>query len=223
MKYLIFDAGPIISLTMNGLLGVLEDLKKNFDGEFILTPQVKKEVVDRPLKIKRYELEAIQVKNLIDKKIFKMADEVVSYQKLEKETLNIIKVSSSFLRTTDTNEKIKIIQEGEASCIAFSRICNSDNVIVADERTARWLTEAPKNLEELMERKLHTSLIQEQSVLKNFRGLKFIRSSELLFVAYKKGLIPFKDKQTLDALLYGVKFKGTAITTQEIEEIKRLA
>ena len=54
MKYLIFDAGPIISLTMNGLLPILEKLKKVFDGEFILTPSVKSEVIDRPMRIKKY-------------------------------------------------------------------------------------------------------------------------------------------------------------------------
>ena len=32
MKYLIFDAGPIISLTMNGMLPIIEKLKGVFDG-----------------------------------------------------------------------------------------------------------------------------------------------------------------------------------------------
>ncbi len=32
-----------------------------------------------------------------------------------------------------------------------------------------------------------------------------------------------KDKELLDALLYGVKFKGCAISSVEIEEMKRLA
>ncbi|MFA4960211.1 MAG: hypothetical protein WC548_00960 [Candidatus Pacearchaeota archaeon] len=223
MKYLIFDAGPIISMTMNGMLLVLEKLRENFDGEFILTPQVKKEVVDKPLTIKRYELEAIQVQNLIDKNIFKMADKIISGQKLIKETQNILKIANGFLRVHDTKEKIQLIQEGEASCIAFSRLCNCENVIVIDERTTRLLTEAPDNLEKLMEKKLHTPLIQEPSLLKNFKNVKFIRSSELLFVAYKKNLIPLKkDNILLDALLYGVKFKGTAISSEEIEEMKRM-
>lgn len=222
MKYLIFDAGPIISLTMNGMLGILEGLKKNFDGEFVLTSQVKKEVIDNPLKIKRFELEAIQVKNLLDNGTFKMANEIISPQKIEKETANIIKITSSFLRTTDTREKIKIFHDGEASCIAFSKLCNVENVIVTDERSVRWFSESPERLEELMERKLHTPLTQDESIPRNFKNLRYIRSSELLFIAYKKGLIPFKDKQTLDALLYSVKFKGTAITTQEIEEMKKL-
>ena len=47
MKYLIFDAGPIISMTMNGLLPLIEKLKNECGGcEFVLTPAVKKEVID---------------------------------------------------------------------------------------------------------------------------------------------------------------------------------
>src|SRR3989344_5329454 len=36
MKYLIFDAGPLINFSMNGLLPMLEKLKKEFKGQFII-------------------------------------------------------------------------------------------------------------------------------------------------------------------------------------------
>lgn len=223
MKYLIFDSGPIISLTMNGLLGVIENLRKNFNGEFIITSPVKREVIDRPLKIKKYSLEAIQVQTLLDKKIFRMAEEIIDRQNLERETKKILKTSSGILRVAQTGEKINLIHEGEASCIAFSLLCKQENLIVIDERTTRLLTEAPQNLENMMEKKLHIPLVAELSLVKKFKNLKFIRSSELLFIAYKKNLLPFKkDKQTLDALLYGVKTKGTAISSLEIEEMKKM-
>ncbi|MEA3248306.1 MAG: hypothetical protein U9Q73_01225 [Nanoarchaeota archaeon] len=223
MKYLIFDAGPIISLTMNGMLYVIEKLKEGFDGEFILTPPVKREVIDKPMNIKKYKLEAIQVQDMIDRGIFKMSSEIVSNQKLDEEIKRILKVTGGVLRTVQTGEKIKIVHEGEASCLAFSKLCKEKNVIVIDERTTRMLTESPQNLKEMMERKLHTPLKVELSLLDELKDLKFIRSSELLFVAYKKGLMPIKkSRDFLDALLYGVKFKGTAISSTEIEEMKRL-
>ena len=223
MKYLIFDAGPIISLTMNGMLYVIEKLKEGFDGEFILTPQVKNEVVDRPMKIKKYKLEAIQVRDMIEKGIFKMSSDIVPNQKLDKEIKRVLKVTGGVLRTVQTGEKIKIIHEGEAACLAFSNLCGAENVIVIDERTTRMLTEAPQGLKEMMERKLHTSLKAELPLLDELKNFKFIRSAELLFVAYKKGLILIKkSKDLLDALLYGVKFKGAAISSVEIEEMKRL-
>jgi predicted nucleic acid-binding protein len=223
MKYLIFDAGPIISLAMNGMLPVIEKLKGVFDGEFIMTPHVKNEVVNKPMKIKKFKLEAIQVNDMIERGIFKMSDSIVPQQKLDKEVKRLLKVTSGVLRTTQTGEKISIIHDGEAACLAFSSLCGADNVIVIDERTTRMLTESPKSLEKMMEKKLHTPLDAQLSLLDELKNFKFIRSAELLFIAYKKGLIHVKkSKDLLDALLYGVKFKGCAISSKEVEEMKRL-
>ena len=85
------------------------------------------------------------------------------------------------------------------------------------------LTEAPEDLERMMEKKLHTALDANLKLLNELKGLRFIRSAELLYIAFKKGLVDIKDgKDLLDALLYGVKFKGCAISSGEIEEMKRL-
>lgn len=223
MKYLIFDAGPIISLTMNGMLPLIEKLKSVFDGEFILTPAVKHEVVDRPIKIKKYKLEAIRVQDMITRGVFKMSGDIVPDNKLDKEIKRLLKLTNGVLRTSQTGEKIKLIHKGEAACLAFANLCGCDTVIVIDERTTRMLTESPQNLERMMEKKLHTPLKAELSLLNELKNFKFIRSAELLFIAYKKGLIPIKkSKDLLDALLYGVKFKGAAISSGEIEEMKRL-
>jgi len=223
MKYLIFDAGPIISLTMNGMLPVIEKLKEIFDGEFILTPDVKREVVDRPMKIKKFKLEALQVADMIDRGVFKMSGKIVSDQKLAKEIKKVMKNANGVLRSTATGEKIRIIHDGEAACLAFYNLVKGDRVIVIDERTTRMLTEAPGKLEEMMERKLHTPLDSTLDLAEGFKHFKFIRSAELLYVAWKKDLIGVKaDKELLDALLYGVKFKGCAISSGEIEKMKRL-
>jgi predicted nucleic acid-binding protein len=224
MKYLIFDAGPVISLAMNGMLPVIEKLRGVFDGEFVITPQVKNEIIDRPLKIKKFKLEAVQVRDLLDRGCFKMSTDIIPQQKLDIETKRLLKVANGVFRTTQSGEKIEVIHEGEASCLAFSKLCGADNVIVIDERSTRMLSESPKNLERMMEKKLHTPLDAQQSLLDSLKDFKFIRSAELLFVAYKKGLIPIKkNKDLLDALLYGVKFKGAAISSKEIEDMKKLA
>ena len=135
----------------------------------------------------------------------------------------ILKVVNGVLRVTATGEKISIIHEGEAACLAFAKLCGGENVIVIDERTTRMLTEAPGNLEKMMEKKLHTPLDADVGLLGELKGFRFIRSAELLFVAFKKNLVHVKkSKDLLDALLYGVKFKGCAISSKEIEEMKRL-
>jgi len=86
------------------------------------------------------------------------------------------------------------------------------------------LIEAPKNLKDLMERKLNTEIKIDNKKLFNLFGFKFIRSSELIYIAYKKSLIELKkNKENLEAMLYALKFTGTAISSKEIKEIKALA
>lgn len=222
-KYLVLDAGAVISLTMNGLLPVLGKLKEKFNVEFIITPQVRYELVDRPLKIKKYELEGVRVRDLIEKGVLTMSNKVINDSKLGRETKNILRdVNSSFV-AEDHRKNMKLIHEGEASCLALARLCGCENVIVIDERTTRMLTEAPEKLRNMMEKKFHTRINVDKSKINKLKGFRFIRSSELLFIAYKNNLFDMKkDKILLDALLYGVKFKGTAISSREIEEMKRL-
>lgn len=220
MKYLIFDAGPLITLTMNGLLDVLETLKKNFNGEFIITPKVRYEVIDKPMGIKEYELEGVKIQSLLESGVLKLSSEVISDKMLEKETKKIMHALNS---TFIAKKEIHLIQEGEASCIAFSRLCQKENMIVVDERTTRLLTEDPINFKEMMEKRLKTKISVNNQHLKFVKDIKYIRSAELLYIGYKKGLLKWKNKQLLDALLYGVRHKGAAISSNEIEDIKKLA
>ena len=84
------------------------------------------------------------------------------------------------------------------------------------------LVEKPENLKELLEKKMHTNVKLKESNFKEFNGFKIIRSTELIYIAYKKGLINLRGKEVLDALLYALKFKGCAISSEEIEEIKNI-
>lgn len=80
MKSLVFDTGPIISMTMNNLLWLLEPLKSKFNGEFYITESVRRELVDRPLQTKKFKFEALQVLKYISKDVLK----VVSSNDIEK-------------------------------------------------------------------------------------------------------------------------------------------
>ena len=73
-RAIIFDAGSLISLSMAGLINELIKLKENFNGQFLITEQVKFELVDKPIKIKRFELEALRIQELLNKKILEMPD-----------------------------------------------------------------------------------------------------------------------------------------------------
>ena len=223
-KVLIFDSGSLISLSINGLLEELKKLKKIFNGEFIITKEVKKEVVDNPIKIKMYELEALKIQNLIDEGCLNMPNKIGIQ---DKEITNLMFKLMNFANTMfiGNRNEIQLIQQGETSCLALSKILNEKkikNVLVVDERTTRMLVEKPENLKELLEKKMHTNVKLKESNFKEFNGFKIIRSTELMYVAYKKGLINLKGKEVLDALLYALKFKGCAISSEEIEEIKNI-
>ena len=92
--------------------------------------------------------------------------------------------------------------------------------IVVDERTTRILCEAPENLRKLLESKLHTKIDASEKNYPMFKDFKVIRSSELVFMAYKLGIIdlPAKKQEAMEALLYGLKFKGCTISMREIDD-----
>ena len=209
---------------MNGLLEVLAKLRKEFDGKFIITTIVKNETIDRPLQIKKYELAALKIKKLLEEKILEMPEAIgIQHQEIEKDTIELM---SSINHVFLSEEKwMEIVHKGEASCIALSKLASKrgiQNAIAIDERTTRMLCEKPRNLHQLYESKTREKITFNEKNAEVCQNIKFIRSAELFYIAYKKGLIEIKDPQLLDALLYGAKFKGCAIAEEEILDLKRM-
>jgi len=222
MKILILDAGPLISLSLNGLLHTIEILKEKFsDVVFVVTPSVKKETIDNALLIKKYKLEAVKLQTMIDKKILNLSSDFVSNNALDKEEKRILKLTNSSYKAD--GKFLSIVHSGEASCLAFANLCKCDNLIVIDERATRLFTESPENLKQIMERKLHTPVLMSSKNFREFEHFKFIRSTELVYFAYKNNLYDYKkNNSTLDALLYALKYSGVAISSKEINEMKLL-
>ncbi len=224
MKALIFDAGPIINFSMNGMLDVLEKLKSSFNGKFLITEAVKKEVIDRPINIPRFELGALRVQALIDRAVFEMPGSLnIDNEKIKKETIRLMDIANHCIFSRGT--WVNILSEGETSCLALSnelRKRDIENIIAIDERTTRILAEKPENLKKLIEEKLHASVKAQLSNLDEFLEFRFIRSTELVYVAYKKGLLNLEGKKVLEAALYATKYKGSAVSFEEIEELKKL-
>ena len=224
-KVLIFDAGPIINLSMNGLIYILEDLKKNFKGKFVITPQVKNEIYDRPIKVKRFQLEALRVKALLDKGILEISDSLdIDQNQLKKDTQTLLNEANQLIECK-SKKCAQIVSEGEISCLALSKQLTEkgiENLIAIDERTTRILSEKPENLVKLMSKKLHQTVVLRNRNFEAFKNFKFIRSTELVYVAFKKGLTKVKGKQAQEALLYATKFKGSSISFEEVETLKKL-
>ncbi len=225
MKALILDSGVLITLSMNGLLDILRELKKTFDGKFLITQEVKAEVIDHPIGVKKFELGALRVQNLLDEKIIEMPQSLdIQYNVLKNKTFELMDIANHSVKIRD--RWIRVVSDAEISCIALSLELSKkgiETMIAIDERTLRVLVERPENLEKMMSERMHQKVDISPDKLKALSQHKFIRSSELVYVAYKKGLIPHLDgRKALEALLYATKFKGSSISFEEIDELKKL-
>ena len=221
---IIFDASTLISFSMAGLLPEIKELKKIFKGKFIISQAVKEEAIDRPMKIQRFQLEAIKIKALLDEKILELPIALGLDDKVIKEKTNeILDLANTTIYGADKD--IHLIDLGEASALAISKMLNDKkikNVIAIDERTTRSLAETPNELKKYLEGKLHAKMTVKQEKIDFFKQFRFIRSTELIYVAYKKGLLRLKGTKNLSAVLYALKYKGCAISGREIQEIKNL-
>ena len=224
-KAIIFDSGALISFSMNGITRILSGLKGAFKGKFLITQEVKREIIDVPIRIKKFELEALKIKKLLDDGILELPSSVgISDSEIEKADQRFLEIANSTFN--GRGRDIHILDHGEASCLALSKILTEkgiDNIIAVDERTTRLLVERPENLKHIFEERMNTKVTIKSENTKFFKGFRIIRSAELAYVAYKKNLVDLKDGNlVLDALLYALKFKGAAISGEEIEEIKRM-
>ena len=224
MKVLIFDTGTLITLSMNGFLYLLEEIKKTCDCKFLITKEVKYEVLDRPIGIKRFELGALRVGALIERGILELPNALeINESEMKKTTKELMETANHTVKIK--GKYVDIVSEGEISCLALSKDLikkGIENIIAIDERTTRVLVEKPENLTKLMTKKLKQRVDVVKGRLKGFENFKFIRSTELVYVAHKKGLLRIKGKRALGAALYATRFKGSAVSFEEIEEMKKL-
>ena len=223
-KAIIFDASTIISFAMACMYEELRKLQKNFGGHFIITRDVKKEIIDKPMQIPRFQLEGIKLQELVNEKVLEFPDVLgVKDSEINIGTKKVMDIANSSF--VDNRGKIKLISEGEASCVALSQILNArkiPNVLAIDERIMRSLCETPDGLKKHLERKMHTKIQVKKEKLHFFKEFKIIRSVELAYIAYKKGLIGTKGKNILSSLVNALRFKGCSISNDEIAEIKKM-
>lgn len=221
MKALIFDTGPIISLTTNNLLWILKELKKEFRGDFFITQKVKRELVDIPIEIKRFKFEALQILKCIDDGILTVLPE----KQFRHQTRKLLEIANHSVRANGSWLKLCHPAEIEVVAAALSR--NADAVVI-DERTTRLLIEDASQLGLLLERKLEHRISFDKSNLSELkkitRDLRFIRSTELALVAYERGILdslvtsfPQARKHLLQGMLWGMKLRGCAIRIEEID------
>ncbi|PLW79888.1 hypothetical protein C0585_05530 [Candidatus Woesearchaeota archaeon] len=223
---IIFDSGPLISLSTNNLLWVLGHLKEKFEGEFFITNAVKRECVNRPLETKKFKFEALQLLRQIEKENLKIYngdfhDEILKY-------LDI--VNNVFF---GHDNPIKIVHYAEMEVLIAALKAGSNKVVI-DERTTRLLIENPMKIKDRLEKKLHTKIDVDKNNLdilkKKFGNMKVLRSTELVIIAYEIGLlneyvikeVKNSREELLEGVLWGLKLKGCSIREDEISEMVKI-
>ena len=224
-KIIFFDAGPVISLVMSRLIWILPKLKQKYGGKFYITPAVQKELVERPLTIKRFEFEALQVLQLIENKTFEIYDKVP-----QQNVNNLIKLANNSFSIQ--GKYMDIIQAGEMESVVCALETRAQAVVM-DERTLRLLMENSSEMVSLLKSRFQQEVVANQQNIRLFKeqtaGVDIIRSLELIAVSYKMGLLnEYIPKQKggrellLDSVLWAVKMNGCAATSQEIEDMKKI-
>ena len=226
MKSIFFDAGPVISLATNNLLGILEKLKESYNGKFYFSGAVKRELIDVPYNSKKFKFESIQIMKAVEKGIF----EIMPQEKTANLTAQLLELANSIYSAKGTG--VKIVHRGEIDSIAGSRIMESEAIVI-DERTTRMLIENPYELKNLLQSRLHMGVKINENALQSFNRLagrvKIIRSAEIAAISYELGLmkdylpnVPDAGKELLDGVLWGIKLNGCAISREEIDKIIKI-
>ncbi|MBI5393154.1 hypothetical protein HZA96_04755 [Candidatus Woesearchaeota archaeon] len=229
MKTLVFDSGPIISLTINNLLWILDPLKKKFNGEFIITPSVYQEVITQPLSTRKYKLEALQVLPYINKKTL----DIYYNKSIQDYAQYLLDLINGCFKAFGND--IQLVHFAEMEVVSCAKFLKAEAIVI-DERTTRKLIEDPEGHMRYLEKKLGAKITVDkekfQKMKEELKGLRVIRSIELAVISYELGL--YKEftsakikqmdlnKAVLEGVLWGIKLNGCSVREEEINEIVNL-
>ena len=213
---IVADSSSIISLAVNCLSPVLRKL----DADFVVTPRVYEEIIVRPAGSTRFALEAMRIKTLVDSGAIKLV------QVRQNTGHELLKVANRVYKIR--GRELKIIHPAEAEAMAYACGCRADALLI-DERITRLLIEDPVSLRDLLSHRNKADVKMNEGKLKRFQAIvsdmPIIRSSEVVAVAYEKGILTrmhgVEDKKVLDAALTALKSSGCAISWDEISEYQK--
>jgi len=215
---LVVDASSLISLSGNCMIKILCALSKSAGISFHIPMSVYSEAVERPLTIRRFELSAVRIKDAVDSGCLSVEHGTPETGRLTME----IGDCGNCMNYAD-GRPLRLIQAGETESLALARTICAKGIVI-DERTMRMLAEDPYALRRFLEHRYGRSISLDKRRLSRFRestqGIPFFRSSEIVALAYERGLfepeLP-QEKRALEAALYAVKFEGCAVSMREID------
>lgn len=218
MKRVVLDSSALISLSESCAASCLGFLKEKNSIEFLAPQTVYDECVTRPLGIKQYGFSALRIKRLFLEGIVK---------KTEVDGLEV----DAFLEVTNklyhvNGKNLELIQRGEAECVVLMK---KADCLVIDEKTLRILVESPKKMGEILKSEYGkevgldgNSLTKLQQMV---RGIKILRSAEILVVAAKQGYFARFGEDEGEAGksgIYALRGFGCSLTKEELIEFENL-
>ncbi|MAF36787.1 hypothetical protein CL622_06740 [archaeon] len=224
-KSLLFDTSTVISLVTNNMLWVLPELKKKFDGRFLVAPAVYQEMIKVPMNSRKYKFEAMVVCEYIHHGHIKVCDNI----KLEPKTDAMMSLTNSIYKIKERN--LNLFHRGEMDTVVLA-MALGNSAIATDERSTRMLIEDPKRLAKILSMKLHAKVKIQKDKLKQFREkvgkMQVLRSTEIGMLAIEHGLLDefyahHTKQDVVDAVLWGLKTRGCAISGEEIDGYIQLA
>jgi len=216
-KRLICDSGSLISMSMNCMLPIVVELSELAD--FIITETVYDEIITNPERGGHHRMGPLQFRALIENSVLKV-------EKADSEEVDrILDISNSIYYAR--HNRLTIIQKGEAEALALA---NDGDTLLVDERTLRFLIECPSDLTGLLQHRMHKGITMDKKrrdiFQKYCQGVSIIRSSELVAVAYEKGILEKyfsgERRSLLEACLWALKNKGCSLSVKDIEDYLRM-
>lgn len=216
---IVCDSSSLITITDAGLIGALVFLRPFVKGEFIITPTVRREAIDKPTKMPEYAFSAVRLRRALDDGVFRV---VAPKKEIADKILSL--ANSAF----STNGKmIRILHRGEAELFAIA-VEHSLKTILIDERTARLIVEDCGAIAAHLEKELGVKIEQDKSTIGEIQrmldDIRVIRSTEIIVLAHENGYFAkFREleRDAFIAAMWATKFNGCAIGYDEIEEIVR--
>ncbi|MEW6295110.1 MAG: hypothetical protein AB1467_02320 [Candidatus Diapherotrites archaeon] len=217
MNDLVFDSSALISISENCLMKVLGELSQKAIGNFYISEAIARETVNVPLSIDKFELNAIRIKQALENGWIK----VFRHEKIGEFAQRIEGIANNCF--FHDGRPLELIHYGEAEALALNKIINA-SVVVIDERTARSMLEYPLSLKKSISLNFNASIKMNKGKLKELKEfcgqVRIVRSVELMAEAFDLGLLEKElgnSIESLKASLYALKYKGCAVSLNEIE------
>jgi len=221
IKKIVVDSSSLISLSTNCMLWVLDKLREATKVQFVMTPEVRREVVDKALKIERFRLGAVRV-------LKRLGNATIKVEETDPVKTNKILAVANAVYSVK-GQSYKIVHKGEIGLIPLG------NNVLIDERIVEKLITDPVRLKQIFENRLHMPVSINKSKLDEFKsltsGVMIIKSSDLIAIAHEKGLLKeyirecMSDKTMRDFIsgaLWGLKKSGCSISTLDIREYMKI-